>query len=427
MAFSWEERIMAIDLMTLGKRLRKAREDRGVTQEAAAEALGIPRTAVVQMEAGNRSISTLELAQVAEIYERPIAEFFSEGTLSAAPEDDPILALHRVTDSFKDHPNVQRQVARCVEICREGADLEHLLGKKARSGPPFYGLPEPRNAMEAVRQGSGVAAEERNRLGLGDAPIHALADFLSNQGVWAASVDLPDGMSGLFLRHSPIGMVILVNRDHARPRKRFSYAHEYAHALLDRNRIAIVSTRENSKDRSETRANAFAAALLMPEGGVRSYLASLDKGLPSRQTQLVYDLADDGGVEASGRSAPGSQTIGYQDVASLARYFGASYQAAAFRLQALNIVNQPEREFLIEQEEFGNRYLRMLKFQQAIDSPEAAEHQEDGQRKELVRQVAYLAIEAFRREEISKGKLLELSKKLDIPGKELLALAQGAL
>lgn len=366
-------------------------------------------------------------SQLAELYGRPIAEFFSDGPVSEAAEDDPILALHRVTDSFKVHPDVQHQVTRCVEICQEGAGLERLLGKKARSGPPFYDLAEPRNAMEAIRQGSGVAAEERNRLGLGDAPIHALEDLLSNQGVWTASVDLPDGMSGLFLRHSSIGMAILVNHGHARPRKRFSYAHEYAHALLDRNRTAIVSTKENSKDRSETRANAFAAALLMPEGGVRSYLASLDKGLPSRQTQTVYDLADGGGVEATGRSIPGSQTIGYQDVASIARYFGASYQAAAFRLQALSIVNQSERESLAEQEEFGNRYLRMLKFQQAIDSAEAVERQEYGHDRELVSQVAYLAIEAFRREEISKGKLLDLSKKLDIPGRELLALAQGAL
>jgi len=96
-------------------------------------------------------------------------------------------------------------------------------------------------------------------------------------------------------------------------------------------------------------------------------------------------------------------------------------------LQALNIVNQSERESLIGQEEFGNRYLKMLKFQQATDRREEDEPQEDSQKKELVSQVAYLAIEAFRREEISKGRLLDLSKKLEISGKELLALAQGAL
>src|SRR5690349_3481854 len=192
---------MPIDLATLGKRLKKAREDRGVTQEAAADALGVPRTAIVHIEAGNRSISTLELSLLADLYERPIAEFFSEGPLPDAPEEDPILALHRITDSFKDQPEVQRQIARCVEICREGAALEEVLGKKRRSGPPFYSIPEPRNALDAVRQGANVAAEERRRLGLGDAPIHALADLLSNQGVWVASVDLPNDMSGMFLRH----------------------------------------------------------------------------------------------------------------------------------------------------------------------------------------------------------------------------------
>jgi Zn-dependent peptidase ImmA (M78 family) len=272
-----------------------------------------------------------------------------------------------------------------------------------------------------------VAAEERKRLGLGDAPIHALADLLSNQGVWVASVDLPNDMSGMFLRHTSLGMVILVNHNHPRPRKRFSYAHEYAHALMDRNRPAIISTRENSKDRSETRANAFAAGLLMPEAGVRSFLTSLDKGQPSRQSQLVYDLAGDGGFEATGRTAPGSQKIVYQDVASLARYFGVSYQASVFRLQALSLVSQSEREALIEQEELGNSYLRLLHFRQAIDTPEEGPDKDAGQNQELVSQVVYLAIEAFRREEISKGRLLDLSKKLQVPGKELLVLAQGTL
>ena len=418
---------MPIDLATLGKRLKEVREDRGITQEAAAEALGVPRTAIVQIEAGNRSISTLELSLLADLFERPIAEFFSEGPIPGFQEEDPILALLRITDSFKDDPAVQGQIARCVGICREGAALEDILGKKRRSGPPFYSLAEPRNAMEGVRQGTSVASEERKRLGLGDAPIHALADLLSNQGVWVASVDLPNDMSGMFLRHTSLGMVILINHNHPRPRKRFSYAHEYAHALMDRNRPAIVSTRENSKDRSETRANAFAAALLMPESGVRSFLTSLDKGLPSRQSQLVYDLAGNGCLEATSRTAPGSQKIVYQDVASLARYFGVSYQAAAFRLQALNLVGQSEREALIGQEELGNSYLRLLHFRQAIDTPEEGPDKDARQNQELVGQVVYLAIEAFRREEVSKGRLLDLSKKLGIAGKDLLALAQGAM
>ncbi len=167
---------MAIDLISLGKRLKEAREDRSVTQEAAAEVLGVPRTAIVQMEGGNRSISTLELSQLADLYARPIAEFFIEGPLPDSAEDEMLLALHRVTDTFKSNPGLQHEVSRCFEICSEGAELERLLGKKPRSGPPFYDMPEPRNAMDAVRQGTTVASEERKRLGLGEAPIHGLAD-----------------------------------------------------------------------------------------------------------------------------------------------------------------------------------------------------------------------------------------------------------
>ena len=83
--------------------------------------------------------------------------------------------------------------------------------------------------------------------------------------------DFPNGMSGMFLRHSSIGMVILVNYEHPRARKRFSYAHEYAHALLDRNLSVTVTTEGNRSDLIEVRANAFAAAFLMPEDGVNAF------------------------------------------------------------------------------------------------------------------------------------------------------------
>ena len=46
--------------------------------------------------------------------------------------------------------------------------------------------------------------------------------------------------------------------------------------------------------------------------------------------------------------------------------------------------------------------------------------------RELISQIAYLAIEAYRREEISRGRLLEISKTLKIEGRQLLELAEAA-
>ena len=57
----------------LARRLREARELASVSQQAAADHVGIPRTAITQIEAGNRLVSTLELSKLAELYRRSIS------------------------------------------------------------------------------------------------------------------------------------------------------------------------------------------------------------------------------------------------------------------------------------------------------------------------------------------------------------------
>ena len=53
---------MPITTAQLAERLKQARLQAGLTQEQAAGAIGVPRTALVQMEGGNRAVSSLELA-----------------------------------------------------------------------------------------------------------------------------------------------------------------------------------------------------------------------------------------------------------------------------------------------------------------------------------------------------------------------------
>src|SRR5687767_4815205 len=117
--------LMAIDLATIGRRLKEARVNCGVSQEAAADAIGVPRTAIVHIEAGNRSISTLELADLAKLYKRPVADFLAD---DEAGEEDVLVALHRLTGDGASISDVDREVGRCVAVCREGFHLETLLG-----------------------------------------------------------------------------------------------------------------------------------------------------------------------------------------------------------------------------------------------------------------------------------------------------------
>ena len=403
----------------LGRRLRAARVSRGLSQQAVAAALGLPRTAVTGLEAGRRSVSTLELARLAELYLRSVGDFLHEG--SRKEDEDVLVALSRALPGLGWAPNNDEQVARCVNLCREGVRLETLLGAEPRSGPPRYEVRLPRTSGEAVAQGERTAEQERRRLGIGQTPIPDISELIASQGIWASGVPLPNEMSGLFLRHPTIGLAILVNSSHPRGRKRFSYGHEYAHALLDRDRSIAVSSTDNSSEMVETRANAFSAAFLMPGNGVFDALRGLDKGLPSRQEQTIFDVASGGHTDAELRSPARSQRITYKDIAMLAHHFGVSYQAAVYRVKSLRHLSHPDSHKLLEQEGFGREYLRDLMFSD-VGEREGTRNPD----RELRSEVAHLAIEAYRREEISRDRVLELSRALNIKGDTLLHLAQVA-
>lgn len=413
---------MNVDPAALASRLKNARLAAELTQEQVANAVNLPRSAVAQLEAGNRSVSTLELARLATLYGQPIASFFEDPFASEEP--DALLALFRAAHADGEDQPWQSEVSHYLGICRAGAELERLLKRPPHLGPPSYDFPKPRKVMEAVEQGNAVAEQERHRLGLGHNSVPDMSDLINSQNIWASGAQLPDDMSGLFLKHSTVGLCILVNYNHSRARKRFSYAHEYAHALLDRDQTATVSLAENRSNLDEVRANAFAASFLLPRTGVWAFLNSRFKGGPSVVDQAVYDPATESAstdeVRARRRAAPRSQEITYEDGAALAYHFGVSYQAAVFRLKSLGVINETELTELREKENYGKSYLSLLKLDD-IDSPDSRKPD-----REIVSQVIHLALEAYRQEEISQGKLRDLSSLLKIRAKTLLELAEAA-
>jgi transcriptional regulator with XRE-family HTH domain len=397
----------------LSRRLRRARELAGLSQQQVASAMGVPRTTVTQMEGGGRAVSTLELTRLARLYARPVTWLLAEG----AEDGDLVAALHDAAPGIAEDPEIRGGVHRLVALCREGAALERFLGRS----PPVlatYPLPEPANKGEAVSQGERVAEQERRRLDLGAAPIAKVADLVAEQGIWASAVDLPADMSGLFLCHRDVGLAVLVNAAHVPDGMCFSYARGYAHAVLDRERPIIVSDGETAHHFIEIRAKSFAAAFLMPADAVAQRIRILNKGEPSRIERSIFDPATGGVIEAGLRPPPRSQQISCHDVAGLARHFCVSYAATLYRLKSLRYLSQAECAVLKGQEKLGLDYLRLL----GIDNPSPASDVASGG---LRARVAQLAIEAYRRGEISRGKLFELSSNIDVLGEALLAVAEA--
>lgn len=55
--------------------LKRAREESGLTQAEAGEALGIPRVTIVKIEKGDRRVDLIEAAKFAILYDKPIDYF----------------------------------------------------------------------------------------------------------------------------------------------------------------------------------------------------------------------------------------------------------------------------------------------------------------------------------------------------------------
>ena len=400
--------------------LRSARESKRLSQQAVAEEIGVPRTAITQIENGNRKVSTLELTRFARVYRCSIQELLNDAIPSE--REDVIDALKRVAPELLENCDDPSQIVKQLNLCREGKRLRQLIGVKSSSLPPNYDVSSPRSFSEAMLQAENASDQERRRIGFDTAPLSDITSLISHQGIWVSRTSLPSEVSGLFICHRDIGYAIFVNSKHARSRMRFSLAHEYAHAILDRHHEICVSDSSNSDELIEQRANAFAASFLMPKQGVHDVLLVLGKGIPTRQAQSVFDVAAGRHVDNQVRSPSGSQRVNYKDVATLAHRFGVSFQTALYRCKDLRYITSTEWSTLIHQESYGFEYLSELS---ALSDLEATES-DDICDLTLRREIAPLAIEAYRREEISRGRILEIASAMGMSGEVLLRLADAA-
>ena len=113
--------------------------------------------------------------------------------------------------------------------------------------------------------------------------------MLKTQGIRTAQVNLPEDISGLTLIESEIGFLVVTNREHHILRRRFSYAHEYCHVLVDRDQRGRISRGQDRDELCEVRANSFAASFLMPADAVFQFIQASGKGRPSRRETEVFD------------------------------------------------------------------------------------------------------------------------------------------
>jgi Zn-dependent peptidase ImmA (M78 family)/transcriptional regulator with XRE-family HTH domain len=295
---------MALTMDRLAARIREAMKASGMTQRALATAISLDPPTLSKALAGKRGFRPLELALISETLGIPVQHLLAD----ESPEPESVAA--RVQPGS--NPAVEKALVRI----RQMLDLNELLSEVGFTALPVH-RPQRHPRGQPYQQGELIARQLRSQLGLGDADLPTdlsqLATAVEDKfNIDVAIEPLEHGLDGLAITRQGYSL-IMVSSSIPAHRQRYTIAHELGHLMAGDGSDIVDEDINFSKSPEESRANAFAAAFLMPENALRTAFG--DQSVPTEQ--LIADL--------------------------LARY-RVSLDALAFRLHNLGIINAAGRD-----------------------------------------------------------------------------------
>jgi transcriptional regulator with XRE-family HTH domain len=396
----------------------------GKSQSELATTLGVSRSTVGQMELGNRLVRAEDIDRLAAVYGCSADSLFVSSEQGAQREADDLLAnVAQTIPELGADTRALAELSEAVAISRALTDVEQRLGLDFYlSEPPSYQFKAPSTSWEAVHQGYVSAEEERRRMNLGDAPIRDVDETFAICRVRATRIAMPERISSLFLHTAGAGILIVVNRLLPVEKRRFQYAHGYAHAFFDREH-RWLACRLDDQSLPESRASAFASRFIVPETGVRRYLHSLGKdtlGRSGGSVQTLFSEQVGSSVERKpirvhGRNRKGATPISSCDLTQIACYYGVSRSLAAHSLRNLRYMTEDEFKAVERQETEGTT----ARAQEALDLRIVdVESGRDAFRSRLLT----LTVEGLRRGDIERERFSELASLVGLTGSEQQAL-----
>jgi len=352
--------------VTVGHALRQARAAMGLTLKQVSESMGIAMSTISEIESGKRRISAVELYRFAKLYQRPISFFLEESETSASFA---ILMRAAGTASVS-----KETIINFHELSRSYRDLRELVRAPEMPSPSDYST----SRLTTLGHAEELAEAERGSLGLNGQPIKDICDLLEGKRgikIFHLPAD-PERFSGAFTYDEQLGACFLINSQHAKRRRTFTVAHEYAHCIAHRNQLAHIDTCPafEIKNPRERFANAFAASFLMPKRAVNEVLG-----------QLVF---------------PQRSALTAEVLVHLAMYFGVSSEAMGWRLVSLRRLSLSRWRDLLSQQVPSSPTARLLGYRVEEEPPDT-----------VPRQYKYLAYKAYEMKLISFEKLAELLQR----------------
>jgi len=232
----------------IGQQIKLAREQMGISQEELAQRLGYTSSATIShFETGQRKISIIDLQRLSEILGLP-PQYFLE------------------TDESK--TGMQHFRLRATEIKPSARDavagflaFASTHGKKTKQLPDGLSERRPGEAAEKILEFTRIK----------EPPISP-GQVSKELNVPVFYWDFPDEVSGIFVSEDET-TCIGVNQDHSSVRQKFTIAHELGHLVYQNGNELCVDFKDtemttpdldDKQRKEETKANQFAASLLMP-------------------------------------------------------------------------------------------------------------------------------------------------------------------
>jgi Zn-dependent peptidase ImmA (M78 family)/DNA-binding XRE family transcriptional regulator len=349
-----------MDNQSLAHRLKQARESVGLTLRNAAEKLGYTNYQTLSsIEAGTREVKASEIIRFSKIYYCSVN--FLMGVDTGKIEESHL--LWRLAPEETIRKKVEKRVHYLADQCTW---LQEALN--GYTNQRFKTFVTDRADIATNFKVDELARQARKYLDLGRCPALSLKDALEQQiGVKIIYDSLSDAGSAASMVHPKYGAIIVVNSNEAPWRQNYDLAHELFHLYTwELYSYEELQELELFQD-VEKKADRFASTLLLPSEEVRS---RLHKKLDERKKLSKADFVD------------------------IAREFGVSTQALAYRMSNTRLISWEVANILAKDEE-------ILKLSRAS----RWEEREKSSKSELLTE---LALRGLRKSIISRGKFAEL-------------------
>lgn len=305
-----------VDTAQMLGRIRAKMERAGVSQADLAAALGLDKSAISRTLKGERKLTAGELGVVADELGVSVNVL-----LDRQPKRPTLLATAariRSMATIGSDDALQRPYVRAQSLLETKNMLMRVLEPSPR---PDRLAVSPSVSTYDVKAGEETAERVRAACGLGSAPIHDLEAFVEETfDVDVLIEPMAKDLEGLLLRDAETGVaMMLVNSAAVVGRQRFTLAHELGHLVFQDTGLSTPEYTSRQDKGIERRANAFAAALLVPKVVV---LELSEQHVPN-----------DGQCRNSGLQAV---------LTALVSQYGVSRDAAAYRMLNSGVATKDE-------------------------------------------------------------------------------------